>query len=229
MYSYLISTLSCCGFLACVVWAWQQFILDFRRSKTRFYWIFHLTWTHRYILCQWYLHLTMLFCRFLFKAKEHGHMLTKDLWLLITSWGKNKGTKLLKEYGNGSELVFWLKSCTDNYYTKHSIHRYNLSKWKENILTFIDYKALELSKQARYNTFSILIELSPNNNLNDLQASNNALFICLRFFSLKFWLKNLDFKTMLYLILIAVFLNLMDILLEVTKLFFKPLTKTFFT
>ena len=55
------------------------------------------------------------------------------------------------------------------------------------------------------------------------------LFHLLKIFSLKFWLKNLDCKTVLYLVLVAMFLDLMQILSKVTKLFFrKPLMKLSF-
>ena len=49
-------------------------------------------------------------------------------------------------------------------------------------LTHVDDKELGLSRHPRCYTFPILIELSPNNNLKDVQATNNIYFVYLRFF-----------------------------------------------
>ena len=77
------------------------------------------------------------------------------------------------------------------------MHESSRSKWKCNNLTDIDDKTLELSRQIRCRTSSIVREHCPNNNLKDIfskyiitpidKTINDAAFSHGRF-----WLKNSD-------------------------------------
>ena len=135
--------------------------------------------------------------RFHFKDKDHGHIMADDLRV----YGNNKlrnffpvGPKYrmsteinFKE--TRSELHSSLKSCIDSWCSTHGIHKSNFSEWKQNILTLAEGNILELSRQSRYSTFSIL-KCSPNNNLEDIKAkfvitlvdkaTSNVSFICQR-------------------------------------------------
>ena len=59
----------------------------------------------------------------------------------------------------------------DSWCNKYVISKSNLIEWKQNVLTPVDNKILELFRQSRYNTFSIRTDISPNNNLKNLQAN----------------------------------------------------------
>ena len=58
----------------------------------------------------------------------------------------------------------------DSWCSKYVISKSNLIEWKQNVLTPVGDTILELSRQSRYNTFSIRTNISPNNNLKNLQA-----------------------------------------------------------
>ena len=75
----------------------------------------------------------------------------------------------------------------DNSFSKHGIHKSNISERKHNILTQVHDITLELSMQPRYNTFSELVDHFQNSNLQDIQENyvikkidkfpNNSAFI----------------------------------------------------
>ena len=92
-----------------------------------------------------------------------------------------------------SDLILSLNTCIDNWCAKHGIQKSSLSVWKQYVLKLVYDKILELSRQPKYSSSSILKENHPNMDLKDFQAkyvitsinkaTSNVAFICRRFYT----------------------------------------------
>ena len=74
-----------------------------------------------------------------------------------------------------SVLILRVNTSLGNWFTKHYIHKTNISGWKQNIFELGADKTSELFRQPKYNTSSIFKEHHSCNNLKDLEAKHQLL------------------------------------------------------
>ena len=82
-------------------------------------------------------------------------LLITTIWENLSQMNRIKRTNFKK---TKSDLVSSLNSCKASWCNKHGIHKFNLKKWKQNILTLAGDTILETPRQPKANTFPMLKE-----------------------------------------------------------------------
>ena len=98
-----------------------------------------------------------------FIDKYQGYILTLDLRIIrnnklikfFTKRPKYRESISVNIRGARSEPILSLNIYVDNWCTESGIQKSSLSKWKQNVLEFVDDKISELSRRPKYGYFRI--------------------------------------------------------------------------